>query len=330
MILVIGEALIDLIGHESSGQGSGQSYQPVVGGANANVALALAKADVPQRFLARISQDYFGQTIRNHLESNGVDLSLSVKAEEQTTLAIAAIDATGVANYSFYVNGTADWAWDATELPEIDAVQSMRATAIQFGCLTTAIAPGSKVVAAWISKMHSWGEITLSHDVNIRPSLGLKRLSELERVLKINDHSHIIKASDADIEWLFDLEAGADLTDIVERWTRGGKVLIVTKGGDGVVVYRGSHVIEVPAEKIKLADTVGAGDTFMANFLAKLSDLDALGSEPLARLSALTPDELRSAAEYATTAAAIVCERVGCQPPTRAEVEARLKRSMAT
>jgi len=334
MILVIGEALIDLIGHESSGQGSGQgsgqSYQPVVGGANANVALALAKADVPQRFLARISQDYFGQTIRNHLESNGVDLSLSVKAEEQTTLAIAAIDATGVANFSFYVNGTADWAWGATELPEIDAVQSLRATAIQFGCLTTAIAPGSKVVAAWISKMHSWGEITLSHDLNIRPSLGLERLSELERVLKLNDHSHIIKASDADIEWLFDLAAGADLTDIVERWTRAGKVLIVTKGGDGVVVYRGSHVIEVPAEKIQLADSVGAGDTFMANFLAKLSDLDALGSEPLARLSAITPDELRSAAEYATTAAAIVCERVGCQPPTRAEVEARLKRSTAT
>jgi|TARA_B110000908_G_scaffold27085_1_gene31609 fructokinase len=74
-----------------------------------------------------------------------------------------------------------------------------------------------------------------------------------------------------------------------------------------------------------LVDTVGAGDTFMANFLAKLSDLDALGIEPLAKLHALTPDEIRSAAEYATAAAAIVCERVGCQPPTRAEVEARLQ-----
>jgi len=321
MILVIGEALIDLIGHEGSDQG----YDPVVGGANANVALALSRADIPQRLLARISKDSFGQIIRNHLESNGVDLSLSIEAEEQTTLAIATIDSAGVANYSFYMSGTADWAWNARELPEIGKVHRMKATAIQFGCLTTAIAPGSQVVANWISRMDYWGEITLSHDVNIRPSLGLRRLSELERVLKLNDYSHIIKASNADIEWLFDLEAGADLTDIVERWTRGGKMLIITRGSDGVVVYRGNHVIEVPAEKVKLVDTVGAGDTFMANFIAKLSDLDALGVEPAAKLDALTSDELRSAAEYATAAAAIVCERVGCQPPTRAEVEARLQ-----
>ena len=43
MIIVIGEALIDLIGHE----GTDISYQPVVGGANANVAVALAQADIP-------------------------------------------------------------------------------------------------------------------------------------------------------------------------------------------------------------------------------------------------------------------------------------------
>ena len=321
MIIIVGEALIDLIGH----QGSAGGYKPAVGGANANVALALAKAAVPQRFLARISKDSFGQMIRNHLESNGVDLSQSIEADEQTTLAIATIDTSGVANYSFYINGTADWAWNASELPEIGELRRMKATAIQFGCLTTAIAPGSHVVATWISEMSDWGQITLSHDLNIRPSLGHNRLGELERVLKLNDYSHIIKASDADIEWLFDLEPGADLSEIVERWTRGGKLLIVTKGGDGAVVYRGDHVIEVPAQKIGLIDTVGAGDTFMANFLVKLSDLNALGVEPTGKLNALTPDELRSAAEYATAAAAIVCERIGCQPPTRAEVEARLQ-----
>ena len=72
MILVIGEALIDLIGHEGSNQG----YNPVVGGANANVAVALARADVPHRLLARISADSFGHKIRAHLESYKVDLSL--------------------------------------------------------------------------------------------------------------------------------------------------------------------------------------------------------------------------------------------------------------
>jgi fructokinase len=321
MILVIGEALIDLIGHEGSSQG----YNPVVGGANANVAMALARADVPHRFLARISGDSFGNKIRAHLESYKVDLSLSVAATEQTTLAIATIDASGVASYAFYINGTADWAWDSKELPPMEAVTQLGAKAVQFGCLTAAIEPGSRVLADWLAKLSNSGQITLSHDLNIRPSLGFDRKVELQRVLALNSKSHIIKASDADIEWLFDLEADADLTDVVEQWTRGDKVLIVTKGGDGVLVYRGDQAIKVPAQKIMLVDTVGAGDTFMANFLAKLSDLDALGIEPVAKLNALTLDELRGAAEYATAAAAIVCERVGCQPPTRAEIEARLQ-----
>ncbi|EIC92271.1 hypothetical protein IMCC13023_00120 [Candidatus Aquiluna sp. IMCC13023] len=321
MILVIGEALIDLIGHEGSSQG----YNPVVGGANANVAMALARVDVPHRFLARISGDSFGHKIRGHLESYTVDLSLSIAATEQTTLAIATIDSAGVANYSFYINGTADWAWEPKELPTIEAVNQLGAKAVQFGCLTAAIEPGSGVMADWLATLSASRQITLSHDLNIRPSLGFERTVELDRVLALNKASHIIKASDADIEWLFDLEAGADLTNIAEQWTRGGKVLIVTMGGDGVLVYRNDQVIEVPAQEIMLVDTVGAGDTFMANFLAKLSDLDALGSEPVAKLNELTPDEMRSAAEYATAAAAIVCERVGCQPPTRAEVEARLQ-----
>ena len=321
MILVIGEALIDLIGHEGSSQG----YTPVVGGANANVAVALARADVPHRLLARISADSFGHKIRAHLESYKVDLSLSVAAAEQTTLAIATIDSAGVASYAFYINGTADWAWEPKELPTIEAATLLGAKAVQFGCLTAAIEPGSKVLADWLATLSDSRQITLSHDLNIRPSLGFERKVELDRVLALNKASHIIKASDADIEWLFDLEAGADLTNIAEQWTRGGKVLIVTRGGDGVLVYRNDQVIEVPAQEIMLVDTVGAGDTFMANFLAKLSDLDALGSEPVAKLNELTPDEMRCAAEYATAAAAIVCERVGCQPPTIAEVEARLQ-----
>ena len=321
MILVIGEALIDLIGHEGSDQG----FNPVVGGANANVAMALARSDVPHRFLTRISGDSFGHQIRAHLASYKVDLSLSVAAKEQTTLAIATIDSAGVASYAFYVNGTADWAWESKELPPVEAVTQLGAKAVQFGCLTAAIEPGSKVLADWLAGLSNSGQITLSHDLNIRPSLGFDRTVELERVLSLNGKSHIIKASDADIEWLFDLEAGADLSGVAEQWTRGGKVMIVTKGGDGVLVYRDNQVIEVPAQKIRLVDTVGAGDTFMANFLAKLSDLDALGVEPAAKLDALTSDELRRVAEYATAAAAIVCERVGCQPPTRTEVEARLQ-----
>lgn len=315
MILVIGEALIDLIQ-------VGDAYKAVVGGANANVALALARRGEPQKFLGRLSSDGFGRQIRERLQSNGVDLSLSISAKEQTTLAVATIDASGVASYSFYINGTADWGWTESELPSHRMMQDLDADCIQFGCLTMAIGPGNAVIENWLSGLSEVDQLTLSHDLNIRSALGFDRETELERVSRLNKISHIIKASDADIEWLYDLAPGSDLDEIAHAWSSGGKLVVITRGGDGASLYRANKRLDVSAPKINLVDTVGAGDTFMANFLGELKAVNGLGSKPLDRLEALTAEELTSAARFAAVAAGIVCERQGCEPPTRREVEA--------
>lgn len=315
MILVIGEALIDLIQ-------VGDQFKPVVGGANANVALALARRGERQKFLGRISSDGFGKQIRNRLSSNGVDLEWSIPAKEQTTLAVATIDAAGVASYSFYINGTADWGWTNEELPSHQMLQQVDASCVQFGCLTMAIGPGNLVIEKWLESIHEVDQITLSHDLNIRSALGFQRDLELDRVLRLNRLSHIIKASDADLEWLYDLPGGANLDEIAHSWSQGGKLVIITRGGDGASLYRNDVRLDVSAPKINLADTVGAGDTFMANFLGELSDLDALGSKPLSRLERLSDEQLKAAASFAAVAAGIVCERQGCEPPTKKEVQA--------
>ena len=320
MILVIGEALIDLIGAaDSSGQ-----YQAVVGGANANVALALARRGVDQRFLGRISSDGFGQQIRERLKSNGVNLDYSIKAQEQTSLAVATIGEGGSASYSFYVDGTADWGWTESELPSAIELASLDTRAVQFGCLAMAIAPGGLVLERWLSELYSLDQMTLSHDLNIRSALGFERESELARVLRINAHSHIIKASDADIEWLYDLQVGAALDEIALDWSQGGKLVVITRGGDGATLYLNGLKLHAKAPKIQLVDTVGAGDTFMANLLAELDLVDALGDAPISRLARLDAAHLQNAAEVAAVAAGIVCERKGCEPPTLAETTARV------
>jgi fructokinase len=224
MILVIGEALIDLIGAaDSSGH-----YQAVVGGANANVALALARRGVDQKFMGRISTDGFGQQIRERLASNGVNLDYSVSAKEQTSLAVATIGDGGSASYSFYVDGTADWGWTDQELPNAVELASLDTKAVQFGCLAMAIAPGGLVLEKWLSELYATNQMTLSHDLNIRSALGFERESELARVLRINAHSHIIKASDADIEWLYDLPVGAALDEIAIQWSQGGRLVVIS------------------------------------------------------------------------------------------------------
>jgi fructokinase len=320
MILVIGEALIDLIG---AADGSGQ-YQAVVGGANANVALALARRGVEQRFLGRISSDGFGQQIRERLSSNGVNLDYSISAKEQTSLAVANIGDGGSASYSFYVDGTADWGWTESELPNAVELASLDTKAVQFGCLAMAIAPGGLVLEKWLKELYATNQMTLSHDLNIRSALGFERESELARVLRINAHSHIIKASDADIEWLYDLPLGAALDDIALSWSQGGKLVVITRGGDGATLFLNGNKLHAKAPKINLVDTVGAGDTFMANLLAELDLVGALGDEPISRLAKLDSAQLQTAAEVAAVAAGIVCERKGCEPPTLAETTARV------
>lgn len=323
MILVIGEALIDLI--ENRYQAGG--FNAVVGGANANVALALARRGTKHQFLGRISNDRFGKIIRERLETNGVHLEHSVVAEELTTLAVVSIDSNGVPSYSFYVNGTADWGWTDAELPTDVELENMHATAIQFGCLTMAMQPSSSVIEKWARDHFDQKSVTISHDINMRPALGFDAAEERVRVERLNQISHIIKASDEDIEWLYGLSEGADLDEIVSDWIGDTeRIVLVTRGADGTSIYRKRTArVDVPSRKINVVDTVGAGDTFCANLLGQLSDADSLGSDAFDRLENLSDADLHEFVRVAAVAASITCERAGCEPPTSADLAETLR-----
>jgi fructokinase len=327
MILVIGEALIDLI--ENRYQAG--SFNAVVGGANANVALALARRGTKHQFLGRISNDRFGKIIRERLESNGVHLEQSIAAEELTTLAVVSLDSKGVPSYAFYVNGTADWGWTSAELPTDVDLENMHATAIQFGCLTMAMQPSSSVIEKWAREHFDQGSVTISHDINMRPALGFDPAEERVRVERLNQISHIIKASDEDIEWLYGLAKGADLDDIVHSWIGDTeRIVLVTRGADGTSIYRRrSARATVPSRAINVVDTVGAGDTFCANLLGQLSDADVLGSNPFDRLENLTDADLSEFVRVSAVAASITCERAGCEPPTLSDLNQTLAQKHA-
>jgi fructokinase len=320
MIVVIGEALIDLIESKTE---SG-SYQAVVGGANANVAIALARAGVPQQLLARISQDSFGQKIRNRLKDNGVGLDYAIAAPEATSLAIASIGESGGAKYSFYVEGTADWNFTKEELPSAAKLSEIETKALQFGCLTMALGPGNKVIEAWASEFFREESLTLSHDINVRPALGFDAAIERDRVERINAISHIVKASDDDINWLYGLESGSSVDQIVWNWIGSSEqIVFVTRGADGVSIYRKDQVrIDVPSRSVEVQDTVGSGDTFCAHLLAGLLSIDALGDNPIQKLAAVSNEQLVQISKVAAIAASITCERIGAEPPTTSELAA--------
>ena len=118
------------------------------------------------------------------------------------------------------------------------------------------------------------------------------------------------------------LEAGSNVDQIAWDWIGNtSKIVFVTRGGDGVSIYRKGNVkLDVPSRKVSVQDTVGAGDTFCANTLAQLQKLGALGTDAFERLEQLSDKQLIEIARVSAVAASMACEKTGAEPPTDAEL----------
>jgi fructokinase len=128
----------------------------------------------------------------------------------------------------------------------------------------------------------------------------------------------IIRLSDMDFDFLY---GGADFDARAEAWLAGGaRLVVVTRGGDGVTAWHATAgKVAVPAPKVDVVDTIGAGDTFQAGLLVALKEAGRLDVDAL---STLTAEELSAALAFGAAAAAITCSRAGANPPWRREMAA--------
>ncbi|MEU7842590.1 carbohydrate kinase [Micromonospora sp. NPDC049114] len=313
MIVVAGEALIDLVV-------TAEGQRAVPGGSPANVAVTLARLDEPVRLLARIGPDEYGQQIAEHLAANQVDLRWAVRAAEPTSVAVATLNATGQASYEFRLDGAADWQWTPQELPDL---AGSSATALHTGSLALALAPGAQVLEGLLARERDRDGLTISIDLNLRPSIVTDRAAEQERTRRQIRLAHVVKASDEDLAWLYpDRSVG----DVLAEWREAGvSCAVVTRGGEGAWLLAPNGALhEQPAVRTTVVDTVGAGDSFTGGLLAALADIDALGDRPADRLAAVTEQQWSAVLRQAATVAALTCAHRGADPPRRAEVEALL------
>lgn len=304
MIGVIGEALIDLEVSASNPR------HPVAhpGGSPMNVAVTLGRLESDVAFFGRLASDAFGRLLRSHLSESHVNLRWAVDAAEPTSLAIVSVAADGGASYSFHVDGTADWQWDAAELPLESGLDAVHA-----GSLALALDPGGDVVERWLASVSR--DTTISLDPNVRPALLGDPESFRERLVRWLAFSSIVKVSDEDLAWIW---PGADPVDLARDWiAQGRKLVIVTRGRKGSLVLCGGKEFEVAAEPVDVVDTVGAGDSFSGALLDWLFRNGRLAPEGL---DGLTGDEARAAVEFASEIAAITCSRRGANPPWRSEL----------
>jgi fructokinase len=93
---------------------------------------------------------------------------------------------------------------------------------------------------------------------------------------------------------------------------------VVTHGARGANAYSRHGKISVPARKVDIVDTVGAGDTFNAGILASLDESGLLSKQAIENLS---EEAIRQALEFAAKAAAVTVSRAGANPPWRHELQ---------
>jgi fructokinase len=297
-VWVAGEVLIDLIPE-------GADRKPVVGGGPANTAKALAKLGIDTQFIDGISSDQYGQMAKNELKTAGVKLGYVKYSDKPTCLAIVSLSESGSATYEFVIENTATFNFTHNWLPN---PKTDRPSLLHIGTLATVIEPGASVLFEWAQSVAKVAPIVF--DPNIRPAVIGDRKQYLAQVERWVSISSAIKVSDDDIKWLY---PSLEIDQVVNNWLKKGpSLVVVTHGVKGITGYRKGEVVIVEAVKVKVVDTVGAGDTVGA-VLVEAIVKDGLDS--------LTGSRLETMLKRAAKAAAITVSRVGANPPTSEELE---------
>ncbi|MBV7378634.1 carbohydrate kinase family protein [Maritimibacter dapengensis] len=300
MILCCGESLIDMLPRETvAGE---PAFAPYPGGAVMNTAIALGRLGAASGFLSGISTDMFGAILTDALAASKVDTALAIRSDRPTTLAFVKLT-DGHAQYAFFDENTAGRMLTEADLPVIPD----GAGAMFFGGISLPVEPCGAAYEALMLR-EAPARVTMI-DPNIRPDFIEDENRFRARIERMIGAADIVKISDEDLDWL-----GLDVAGMIAL---GVKLVCLTEGAKGVTGHTKNGAVSVPARRVVVEDTVGAGDTFNAGLLA---GLDRAGCLTKNALAALPEDTLRDALALGAAAAAVTVSRAGANPPWEHEL----------
>ena len=229
-----------------------------LGGAPYNVAYHLAHAGRPARLVSRLGDDVLGREARRRLDAGPVDARLVQRDGDLPTGFVGvALDAAGVPTYDI----ARPAAWDAIALRS-EALEAADGAAVVFGSLAQRDARSRETLRSLV------GAAALAvFDVNLRPPF-----VDRDAVEASLGAAALVKLSDEELAELaawFGLPAGLReaAAALAERF--GCARVCVTRGADGAALWHGGRWTEHPGVAVDVADTVGAGDAFLAGLLAE-------------------------------------------------------------
>ncbi|MCL2185916.1 MAG: carbohydrate kinase [Treponema sp.] len=309
MIICIGEAVIDMF--QKNTHDFGEVFYPLPGGCSYNTSIAIGKLGAPVSFLGRISNNFFGEIQIKRLHEHNVKTNLINRCGQNPILAIIKTDEGKQPQYAFYDEGTSDRLLSTEELPDVLPSDT---TCIVFGSISMSMEPIATTIEKLIMKEAK--QKVIAFDPNIRPFMIKDRDAYMERFKKWAGICTIAKISSEDFEFIFpDTEPEQALNKMLGLGTRLAIITLGEKGAMAMLTHSNGKVIKTSACAIKIpkiADTVGAGDTFHGAFLAWLELRGKMSHNEIINLS---EEDLHAALVFANKAAAFVCTQYGSQPP---------------
>ncbi|MGD8163174.1 aminoimidazole riboside kinase [Pantoea sp. FN0307] len=272
-IWVLGDAVVDLL---PEGE---QRLIVCPGGAPANVAVGIARLGGNSAFIGCTGEDPFGQLLRKTLQQENVDTGyMRALPDQRTSTVLVGLDEEGERTFTFMVRPSADLFLTPADLPVFQKGEGLHLCSIALSAEPSRSAAFSAIDG--IQQAGGW----VSFDPNLREDLWSDPQEMRDVVAQALLKADVIKLS---LEELYFLTDSNELHDGITRFSAHYRpaLLLVTQGKAGVTLWQNGELSHYSAPQVKVVDTTGAGDAFVAGLL------DALIRDP----NPLSPVELPQA-----------------------------------
>ncbi len=318
-VICLGELLIDFCaGERDVSLAEAKTFLKAPGGAPANVAVGVVRLGLPAGFVGAVGNEPFGHFLESVVAGAGVDTSHLIKVDGvRTSLAFVAGRSDGLKDITFYRNPGADMCLS----PEhIDPGYIASAEALHFGSISR-IDESPRAATDEARRLAGESGAMITYDLNWRPTLWPDPPAARERIFEGFAGTTVAKVSDEEWEFVFGTgdfdEGAAALLDA------GVQLVVRSEGEKGASFATPSAGGHVDAFVVGVADTLGAGDGFMACLIVELLAHWREGAPP----SRLAAEELTRIVRRASAVGALTCIGAGAMPPlpTTSEVDTFLK-----
>ena len=299
-VVTLGEALVALVADEGRPLLDPGSFTPFVAGAEANVAMGLARLGRSVSFIGRVGADGLGHLVRNRLRGEGVDVQW-LRDDPDAPTGARARDRRSLppAEVVYLRRGSAA---SRLETADVEAAGGTVAEArwLHITGITPALSESCRAAVWSALDFARAGDVRVSLDVNLRRRLWSDR--EAKPVLEeMAERCDLIVAGEDEAILLCGSADPAVLADTF------GVEAVVKLGARGAAGWRKGEVAEDGGLSVTPVDVVGAGDAFTAGYLDALLD------------GATLAESLRRANACGAIAVAAVGDASGL--PTRSELE---------